>query len=131
MPALAAKSAIVSKTLRGALVSGSNCSMRASMISIAGVTKSVAASTSNSVTPGPLQRLAEDERQLDLDARRDEAAERDVAAVREEHVVHQRREVGLGDLRGLLHRPRRQADLAALIVRPSASSSSTQARWIA
>ena len=54
MPALAAKSAMVSKTLRGALVSRSNCSMRASMISTAGVTSSVAASTSASVTPGPL-----------------------------------------------------------------------------
>ena len=80
MPALAAKSAIVSKTLRGALVSRSNCSMRASMISTAGVTYSVADSTSNSVTPGPLQRLAEDEGEFDLDARRDEAVERDVAA---------------------------------------------------
>ena len=31
----------------------------------------------------------------------------------EEHVVHQRREVGLGDLRRLLHRARGEADLAA------------------
>jgi len=38
MPAFAAKSLMVSKTLRGALVSRSNCSMRASMISMAGVT---------------------------------------------------------------------------------------------
>jgi hypothetical protein len=38
MPALAAKSLMVSNTLRMALVSRSNCSMRASMISIAGVT---------------------------------------------------------------------------------------------
>src|SRR5437660_3912041 len=37
-PALAAKSAMVSNTLRGARVSRSNCSMRASMISRAGVT---------------------------------------------------------------------------------------------
>src|SRR4029453_15518593 len=32
----------------------------------------------------------------------------------EEHVVEQRRVVGLADLRGLLHGPRRQSDLAAL-----------------
>ena len=52
-PALAAKSAIVSNTLRGAFDSRSNCSIRASMISIAGSTWSVAASTSSRVTPGP------------------------------------------------------------------------------
>jgi len=46
----------------------------------------------------PLQRPAEDERELDLDPRRDEATCLDVGALREEHVVHQRREIGLGDL---------------------------------
>ena len=53
MPALAAKSLMVSNTLRIAFVSRSNCSMRASMISMAGATYSVAASTSSSVTSGP------------------------------------------------------------------------------
>ena len=57
MPALAAKSAMVSNTLRGAFVSRSNCSMRASMISMAGVTYSVAPSTSNMVMPGPFSGL--------------------------------------------------------------------------
>ena len=62
---------------------------------------------------GAFQRPAEHERQFDLDPRRDEALERDVRALLEEHVVHQRGVVGLGDLRSLLHRPRREADLAA------------------
>ncbi len=57
MPALAAKSLMVSKTLRGAWVSRSICSLRASMISIAGLAKSEAESRSNSVTPGPLSGL--------------------------------------------------------------------------
>jgi hypothetical protein len=74
----------------------------------------VADSTSNSVTPGPFSGAAQDEGQLHLDTRRDEAVERDVAALREEHVVHQRRVVGLVDLAGHLHRARGQADLAAL-----------------
>jgi hypothetical protein len=38
LPALAALSLMVSNTLRGALVRRSNCSMRASMISMAGCT---------------------------------------------------------------------------------------------
>ncbi len=53
MPALAALSAMVSNTLRGALVSRSNCSMRASISSSAGTTQSVAFSTSTSVAFGP------------------------------------------------------------------------------
>ena len=57
MPALAAKSLMVSTTLRMTWVSRSNCSMRESMISMAGVTYSVAESTSNSVTPGPCSGL--------------------------------------------------------------------------
>ena len=63
---------------------------------------------------GPAQRLAEDEGELDLDPRRDEARDRNVAALGEEHVVHQRRVVGLADLARLLHRARGQADLASL-----------------
>ena len=53
MPALAALSLMVSNTLRMTLVWRSNCSMRASMISMAGVTKSVAASTSSTLTSAP------------------------------------------------------------------------------
>jgi len=52
-------------------------------------------------------------RELDLDARRDERLERNVAAGLEEHVVHERREVGLGDLRRLLHRARGEPYLAS------------------
>ena len=115
MPALAAKSAIVSKTLRGALVSRSNCSMRASMISTAGVTyvgrgehvgerhvrapAAACASTnaSSTSTRGAMKRS------IGI-----------VAAGGEEHVVEQRRVIGLVDLRRLLHRARREADLAPL-----------------
>jgi hypothetical protein len=55
MPALAALSLMVSKTLRMTLLWRSNCSMRASMISMAGVTYSVAASTCSTVTSGPFK----------------------------------------------------------------------------
>ncbi len=50
---------MVSNTLRVAFVSGSTCWMRASMISTAGVTYSVALSTSKMVQFGTLERLAE------------------------------------------------------------------------
>jgi hypothetical protein len=63
---------------------------------------------------GAAQRPREDEGELDLDARRDEALDRDRAASGEEHVVEERREVGLVDLRRELHRARGEADLAAL-----------------
>ena len=57
---------------------------------------------------------------------------RDVAALGEEHVVQQRAVVGLGDLAGLLHRARGQADLVALERRgPRRASICTQAREIA
>ena len=52
--------------------------------------------------------------ELDLDAWRDEALDRDRAAGGEEHFVKERREVGLVDLRRELHRARGEADLAAL-----------------
>ena len=53
MPALAALSLMVSYTLRITLVWRSNCSMRESMISMAGVTYSVASSTSSTVMRSP------------------------------------------------------------------------------
>jgi len=61
---------------------------------------------------GAFERPREHERELDLDPGRDEAVDWNVAAGIEEHVVEQRREVGLADLRGLLHGARREPDLA-------------------
>ncbi|MNG22240.1 hypothetical protein D3C84_1067010 [compost metagenome] len=48
---------MVSKTFRVAWVCGSICWIRASMISSAGITHSVASSTSKTVTFGPLSGL--------------------------------------------------------------------------
>lgn len=61
-----------------------------------------------------LQRLAEDERQLHLDPRHDEALEGDIAALLEEHVVEQGAIVRFADIRRDLHGARGQADLVAL-----------------
>ena len=58
-----------------------------------------------------LQGVAQHKGQLHLHTRHDEAAGRNLAAVSKEHVVEQRTVVGLVNLRGLLHRARRQADL--------------------
>ncbi|MNL46264.1 hypothetical protein D3C87_1689630 [compost metagenome] len=56
-PAFAALSEIVSNTFRVTLVCGSTWWIRASMISSAGMTHSVASRTSNTVTLGPLRGL--------------------------------------------------------------------------
>jgi hypothetical protein len=58
------------------------------------------------------QPALEDEGELHLDPRRDEAVGGDVARL-EEHVVQQRAVVRLVDLAGQLHGARRQADLVA------------------
>jgi hypothetical protein len=130
MPALAALSLMVSNTLRMTLVWRSNCSMRASMISMAGVTYSVASSTSLHRDVGAFKLCLEHKGQLHLHARRNEARRGDVAPGRvcKQHVVQQGAVVGLGDLAGLLHGARGQADLVAATVRPSARFRSIQAR---
>jgi len=80
---------------------------------------------------GAAQGLAEHEREFDLDARRDETVDRDVAARREEHVVHQRRESGSSIWLACCIAREVRPILRPKILRPSASSSATQARWIA
>jgi hypothetical protein len=66
---------------------------------------------------GALQGCLEHEGQLHLHARRDEARRGDVEHLAgragEQHVVQQGAVVGLGDLAGLLHGARGQADLVA------------------
>ena len=57
--------------------------------------------------------ILEDERQFDLDHRHDETIARNLAAVGKNHVVEQRAEIGLVDLRRHLHRARSQPDLVA------------------
>ena len=57
--------------------------------------------------------LADDERDLDLELGVDEVGMAKFDTAAHDHVVEQRAEVGLVDLHLLLHRPRRQADLAA------------------
>ena len=59
-----------------------------------------------------LQRLVQDERQLDLDPRPDKPAERHDPAVGEDHVIEDHAVVGFGDGNRLLHGPRGEADLA-------------------
>ena len=53
------------------------------------------------------------ERHLDLELGVDEVGVAKLDAAGHHHVVEQRAEVGLVDLHLLLHRPRRQSDLAA------------------
>ena len=74
---------------------------------------SVAARTSSTVTASPLRRLPDDEGHLDLELGVDEVGVAQFDPAGHDHVVEQRAEVGLVDLHLLLHRPRRQADLAA------------------
>ena len=62
---------------------------------------------------GAFQRLAEHERELDLDPRHAVVGVRHLDAVVQQHVVQQMAVVRLVDLRGLLHRLRRQPDLVA------------------
>ncbi|CUR69699.1 hypothetical protein BN2877_51390 [Achromobacter xylosoxidans] len=62
-----------------------------------------------------LQALAQHEGQLHFQARQDEAAGGNVAAVLEEHVIEQHAEIGLVDLRRQLHGARGQADLVAAL----------------
>ncbi len=82
MPAAAPLSEIVSKILRG------SC-RRASTISSAGTTYSVARSTSVRPTPGPFSRLPDDEGELDLDPRPAVVGVLDLGAVGDHHVVEQ------------------------------------------
>ncbi len=52
---------------------------------------------------GPLQPASDDEADLALQSRLDEAGHRDLGAVRVEHVLHQRAVVRLGDVGLALH----------------------------
>src|SRR5262249_16831242 len=62
---------------------------------------------------GPLQRLAHDEGELDLDPRPAIILVRNLGAVRDHHIVEEVPIIRLVDLRGVLHSLRRQADLVA------------------
>ena len=104
MPAAAPLSEIVSKILRW------SCN-RASTISIAGTTYSVARSTSGRPTPGPISRLPRMKASSISTRGRQNEFVRYLRAVGDHHVVEQVPVVGLVDLRGSLHRLRGQADL--------------------
>ena len=106
MPAAAPLSEMVSKILRW------SC-RRASTISIAGTTYSVARSTSGRPTPGPFSRLPRMKASSISTRGRQNESCGILRAVCDHHVVEQMPVVGLVDLRGPLHRLRGQADLVA------------------
>ena len=106
MPAAAPLSEMVSKILRGFCT-------RASTISSDGTTYSVARKHVCQADAGALERLAENECELDLDARRAVIGVRHLGAVGDHHVVEQMSVIRFVDLRGLLHRLRGEADLVA------------------